>query len=168
MSAIRNDQTTDPRYGAGADSAWGVHALYGRRLNRVLYLQVPLFVFAEAHVHTRAGVDAPAGYSSFFLTPGLQVRGPADRRWSVFLTAGAGLVRYKLSQRLINGAPIGAPRSSSHGLGYVDVGSDVRVNKRFSIRTGVRGLMARPDFLEERFGISHSGTSTSLLLLARF
>lgn len=165
MSAIENDSQTPPK--DGAQSTWGIHVLYGRRIARLLYLQVPFFAFSNAQVASRTA-DAPDGYSSFYFTPGVQVRWPPDRRWSVFVTGGAGVARYVQSERLTSGAPNSGSRTSQQGLGFVDGGVDLRVNERLSVRTDVRGLMTRPDFLKDRLGISHYGTSTSLMLLLRF
>jgi hypothetical protein len=161
-------QTKAESQGEGGTSmAAGASFQYERRLSKHLYLQVPVETVAGAKVRS-ISVDVPRSYSSLFVTPGVQIRWPADWWMSWFVTGGAGLGRFVMSDHLLSGASNSAALTSQRVVGYVNLGIDVTIRPRWGIRADVRGHYAKPRFLSDALDTDGYPASFSIMPVFRF
>jgi hypothetical protein len=145
----------------------GLYVQYERRLSEHLYLNVPFERIAAARVRSDS-VDVPRSYSSLFITPGLQLRGPADWWVSWFVTGGAGFGRFVMRRELLSGASNMARLTSQSAVGYVNIGVDVTIRPHWSIRADIRGHYAKPRFLSDPLKTYGYPASLSVMPIFRF
>jgi hypothetical protein len=143
--------------------ATGAYLQYERRLTKYLYVQVP-FEFVSAAKVQRGRSDAPTEYSSLYLTPAVEVRGPSDWWIQGFASGGAGLARFETSEHLLTDGTSLAARSTNRLAPFLNLGADVQFSAHWSIRTDLRGRYVEPDFVEH----SRSRLSFSVLPVFRF
>ena len=103
-------------------------------------IEVP-FLASPAFEVTTPGASLPLEYASLYLTPGVRVMLPLQRRFSVFGTVGAGYARYSESKLKADRSPNPNQQDTNTGAFHVGGGVDVRGFGWLGFRGEVRDVI---------------------------